>query len=95
MWVSSLTNAADERALDAALLAWADRIRADGSASTLHDWRRGRRMEAESINGFVLKKAIEVGVAAPHHAAMVDLTRKLERGEIKQGLEAIAQVLAM
>ncbi len=91
-WLSSITSAEDERKLDAALYAWADRIREDGQASTLHDWKRGRRMEAESINGFVVKKAAEAGLPVPHHSAMVDLTRKLERGEITQSLEAISHL---
>lgn len=92
-WRASMTDAAAARHLDAVLAVWADRIRADGQVSTLHDWKRGRRMEAESINGLVVRKATEVGVEVPYQAAMTELVRKLERGEIEQGIAAIGPLI--
>jgi len=93
VWAGSPRDAGMERTLDAALLGWADRIRDDGRPSTLHDWTRGRRMEAESINGLVAKRGADLGVAVPYQTEMAELTRKLERGELRQGMEALRPVL--
>jgi ketopantoate reductase len=76
-----------------ALRAWTNRIGKEGQASTLMDFKRGRRMEADSINGLVVEKAEECGVSAPYHAEIVKLTHRLERGEIKQGLDTIKHLV--
>jgi 2-dehydropantoate 2-reductase len=94
VWQRSQHDAGAESELFYALEHWADRIRSDGQASTLHDFRRGRRMEAESINGLVVQRGRSVGVATPYQELMVDLVRKLVAGDIEQGMASLEAVLA-
>lgn len=46
------------------------------------DMVKGRRTEIEFLNGFVVEKAREVGVATPANAALTEIVRKVERGEL-------------
>jgi 2-dehydropantoate 2-reductase len=45
---------------------------------------RGRRSEIDYTNGLVAGKGVEVGVPAPTHAALTELVRRIDRGELKQ-----------
>jgi 2-dehydropantoate 2-reductase len=46
------------------------------------DMVKGRRTEIEFLNGFVVAKAKEVGVAAPANAALTEIVKKVERGDL-------------
>jgi 2-dehydropantoate 2-reductase len=56
---------------------------APGRPSLLQDVIKGRRTEADELNGHVVAKGKEVGVAAPMNQAIVEAMKALERGEIK------------
>jgi len=43
---------------------------------------KGRRTEIEFLNGFVVRKGDEVGLATPANAALTDIVKRVERGEI-------------
>lgn len=45
------------------------------------DMVKGRRTEIEQINGFVVRKGREIGLSAPANARIVDLVKRVERGE--------------
>lgn len=92
-WVSEAPDAV--ASIEAALLGWQQRFGPEGQASTLHDIRRGRRTEIDSINGLIARQASRIGLTAPLNAALTDQVRRLERGEITQGREAITQIAAM
>jgi 2-dehydropantoate 2-reductase len=47
------------------------------------DMVKGRRTEIEFLNGFVVGKAKEMGVLAPANAALVDIVKRVEKGEVK------------
>jgi 2-dehydropantoate 2-reductase len=47
------------------------------------DMVKGRRTEIEFLNGFVVDKAKEVGVATPANAALTDIVKRVERGELQ------------
>ena len=47
------------------------------------DMVKGRRTEIEFLNGFVVKKGEEVGIAAPTNAILTDIVNRVERGELK------------
>lgn len=81
--------------LEDALLRWQTRIGPQGQASTLHDVRRGRRTEIESINGLIARQATKIGVPAPLNAALTAQVLRLERGEIEQGKAALADIEMM
>ena len=46
------------------------------------DMQKGRRTEIGEINGFIVQKAKEAGCPAPTHERMVEIVRRVERGEI-------------
>jgi 2-dehydropantoate 2-reductase len=50
--------------------------------SMAQDMQKGRRTEIGEINGFIVQKAKETGCAAPTHERIVDVVRKVERGEL-------------
>ena len=52
-------------------------------SSTGQDIRKGRRTEIDFINGLVAAKGEEVGIPAPTHAALTQVVRQVERGEIE------------
>jgi 2-dehydropantoate 2-reductase len=47
------------------------------------DMRKGRRTEIDFMNGFIVDKGKMLGIPTPSHEKLVELVRKLERGEIK------------
>ena len=52
--------------------------------SMAQDIRKGRRTEIDFMNGFIVEKGKALGIPTPSHAKLVELVRKLERGEIQQ-----------
>lgn len=58
-----------------------------GRPSLLQDVLKGRRTEVDFLNGYVVQKGREVGVATPVNEAIVAVTRRLEAGELTQGPE--------
>ncbi|SDD85500.1 ketopantoate reductase family protein [Belnapia rosea] len=46
------------------------------------DMVKGRRTEIEFINGFIVDKAKEVGLSTPANAALTDIVKRVERGEL-------------
>ena len=50
--------------------------------STGQDIVKGRRTEIEYLNGLVAAKGEEVGVPAPTHAALTELVKRVERGDL-------------
>ncbi|MBW8269711.1 ketopantoate reductase family protein [Caldovatus aquaticus] len=46
------------------------------------DMVKGRRTEIEFLNGLVVEKAREVGLAAPANAALTAIVKRVERGEL-------------
>jgi 2-dehydropantoate 2-reductase len=81
-WHASAREQTAMREVEEGLARWTLRIRADGQTSSLHDLRRGRRMETDYINGMVLDMAKSIGMAAPTHEEVVRLTRRVEQGEV-------------
>jgi 2-dehydropantoate 2-reductase len=74
----------------AALKAYDERRFADskkGSASQKpsmgQDMAKGRRTEIEFLNGFVVREGEKLGIAAPANAALTDIVKRVERGELK------------
>ena len=46
------------------------------------DMVKGRRTEIEFLNGFICDKAKDVGIATPANAALTDIVKRVEQGEI-------------
>jgi len=51
--------------------------------SMAQDILKGRRTEIDFMNGYIAGKGRMLGIATPSHDKLVDLVRKIERGEIK------------
>jgi 2-dehydropantoate 2-reductase len=66
---------------------WRERGRSIGTGrpSLLQDVIKGRRTEVDSLNGYVACKGKAVGVPTPMNEAIVEVTKRLEAGELQQG----------
>jgi 2-dehydropantoate 2-reductase len=67
-----------------------------GRPSLLQDMMKGRRTEVDYLNGYVVRKGREVGVPTPMNAAIVAVTKRMEAGELTQGvanLQLLSEVL--
>ena len=63
----------------------------------LQDFLKGRRTETDFLNGHIALKGREAGIAAPANDAVVELCRRIERGELKPDhshVEIITKMLA-
>ena len=69
--------------LDEGLRAWMATLIEPSRSSVGRDVMRGRRSEIDFTNGLVAAKGEEIGVPAPTHAAVTDLVRRIDRGELK------------
>ncbi|WP_187830145.1 ketopantoate reductase family protein [Siccirubricoccus phaeus] len=47
------------------------------------DMVKGRRTEIEFINGYIVDKAQSIGLATPANAALTDIVKRVERGELQ------------
>jgi 2-dehydropantoate 2-reductase len=48
----------------------------------LQDWTKGRRSEADDLNGVVAREGTRVGVPTPVNAAIVELALQVEAGRL-------------
>jgi 2-dehydropantoate 2-reductase len=48
------------------------------------DMAKGRRTEIEYLNGFVVRDGEQVGIQAPANERLVDIVKKIERGELNR-----------
>lgn len=60
--------------------------------SMAQDIAKGRRTETDYINGFIAAKGREIGVKAEVHAAVNEIVKKVERGELKAAPENVSGV---
>ena len=57
------------------------------TSSTLQDALKGRRLETEHLNGYIVKKGKETGVPTPVNEKLVSLARDFNSGRLKLGLK--------
>jgi 2-dehydropantoate 2-reductase len=57
-------------------------VRAGATTTVLQDWTKGRRSEADDLNGVVAREGTRVGVPTPVNAAIVELARQVEAGRL-------------
>ena len=53
---------------------------------------KGRRTEIDFINGLVAAKGAELKIATPANSSIVQVVRRVERGEIPPSPEAVAAI---
>lgn len=82
----------------AALARYEERLRTQrrGSAeqrpSMGQDMAKGRRTEIEFLNGYIVREGEKVGLTARANERLVDLVKKVERGELKQDPRHITEL---
>lgn len=63
-----------------------DRFVVAGATTTvLQDWRKGRRSEAEDINGLVVAEGARLGIPTPVNEAILRAARAVESGDAEPG----------
>jgi 2-dehydropantoate 2-reductase len=78
--------------------AWVDGIIAfygDIKPSMLQDFERGRKTEIDFINGYVVRLGGESRVQVPMNAAITDVVRGIERGQIKPAAQRLSDLLRL
>jgi 2-dehydropantoate 2-reductase len=60
--------------------------------SMAQDIQKGRRTEIGEINGFIVRKAREMGFAAPTHQRIVEMVRQVELGEVSPRPEVLFDI---
>jgi 2-dehydropantoate 2-reductase len=64
----------------------------DQRPSMGQDMAKGRRTEIEFLNGFVVREGEQVGIQARSNQRLVDIVKKVERGELKQDPRHITEL---
>lgn len=70
-------------------------VRPGATTTVLQDWTKGRRSEAGDLNGTVVAEAAAVGVATPVNAALVEVARRIEFGELEPGAGNLSLILEL
>src|SRR5665213_3645348 len=70
----------------------APRGAADQRPSMGQDMAKGRRTEIEFLNGFVVREGERAGIHARANERLVDIVKKVERGELQQDPRHIAEL---
>jgi 2-dehydropantoate 2-reductase len=70
----------------------APRGAADQRPSMGQDMAKGRRTEIEFLNGFVVREGAQVGIHARANERLVDIVKKVERGELQQDPRHITEL---
>lgn len=65
-------------------------VRPGATTTVLQDWRKGRRSEAGDLNGTVCREGAAHGIATPVNAAVVEVARRIEAGELAPAPENFA-----
>ena len=85
----ALEHAAGERTLTPEQL---QRLGVPGRPSLLQDVIKGRRTEVDFLNGEIVRQGAAAGIATPMNAAIVELMHRVERGEVRPGLDNLARL---
>ena len=72
--------------IEAGWAKWMERSREPHYGSVGQDLAKGRRTEIDYTCGYVAMKGEQVGRAAPTHAALAALVKRVERGELQRGM---------
>lgn len=67
----------------------------DTKTTVLQDWMKGRHSEVDDINGLVATEAKRLGTAAPVNEAVVEVARRIERGQLDPGPQNLDLLLSL
>ncbi|MEI3867372.1 2-dehydropantoate 2-reductase [Microbacterium sp. CCNWLW134] len=63
------------------------------TTTVLQDWRKGRHSEVDDLNGEVVRRGVELGIATPVNARITEIAHRIERGEIAPGASHLPLLL--
>ena len=69
--------------VDAGLIAGHKNVSSEQRPSMAQDMIKGRRTEIDFLNGFIVGKGAETGIATPANAALTEIIGKVERGALR------------
>lgn len=58
-------------------------VKPGATTTVLQDWRKGRRSEAQDLNGHVADEGARLGIPTPMNDTVLELARRVERGELE------------
>lgn len=67
----------------------------DWRSSMAQDVVKGRQTEIEYMNGYTVKRGLELGIATPVSAAIVDVVKQIDAGTLKPDPSNVERVLGM
>ena len=74
------------------MIAEAGKTIGTGRPSLAQDVMKGRKTEVEYLNGYVARKGKEAGVPTPVNSAIVELTKRLEAGELEPSISNLKRI---
>ena len=80
------------RVCDAQRFKDSGRTAAGQKPSMGQDMEKGRRTEIEFLNGLVVREGEKVGLACRANAVLVDIVKKVEKGELKADPKHITEL---
>ena len=92
-WMAALDG--DVKVLDAIEASMLDTIegrRESHRPSMGQDMIKGRRTEIDHINGLVARKGAQIGVPTPANSGLVEVVKRVERGEAQASLELVRSI---
>jgi len=69
-------------------------VKPGATTTVLQDWTKGRRSEANDLNGHVATEGARLGIPTPMNDVVVGLARQVEHGELEPGLANLARMTA-
>jgi 2-dehydropantoate 2-reductase len=61
--------------------------------AVLQDWFKGRRSEVDDMNGVIVRKGAEISHPTPFNSHVLEIALRVERGELKPGIENLDRLL--
>lgn len=75
-----------EQLVDTMMDAVLHRFSLPGTRTTvLHDWMKNRHSEVDQLNGYVARRARELGARAPVNERVAQVAARVERGDLERG----------
>ncbi len=86
LWAAAETDGAAREEAEQLMIDGAKAFGA-GRPSLAQDVSKGRKTEVDLLNGYVVRRGKEVGVPTPVNQQVVEVTTRVEAGELEQALE--------
>ena len=87
----ALTNRAAKEDVESGLVEAGKALR-EGRPSLAQDVIKGRKTEVDMLNGYVVRKGAEVGVATPLNQAVLEVTKRVESGELQPSISNLKHI---